>query len=126
MTVPLPKKILIIEDDVAIRRLLEVCLRAIPAEQIVLGESREALAVLRREPIGVVVTDVMMPQTSGFDIVRAMRSDPALRGIPVIMLSAMGNPSLPAEATEAGVQAYFPKPFSPSQLIAETRRLLAG
>jgi two-component system chemotaxis response regulator CheY len=119
------KKILIVDDDPAIRRLLEVCLRVLPAGQIAIGGGAAALEVLRREKVDLVVTDLMMPGTGGFEIVRAMRADPSWREIPVVLLSCVGNPSLPAEAKDAGVQAYFMKPFSPSQLVATARRLLA-
>jgi two-component system, OmpR family, response regulator MtrA len=122
---PAPKKILIVEDDLAIRRLLEVCLRALPATQIAVGGGHAALEVLGREPVDLVVTDLMMAGIGGFDIVRAMRADAALRDIPVVLLSCLGNPSLPQEAKEAGVQAYFMKPFSHSQLINTARHLLA-
>ncbi len=125
MIAPLPKKILIVDDDLAIRRLLEVCLRTLPADQVAVGGGQQALEVLRSERIDLVVTDLMMPATGGFDVVKSMRADPALSGIPVVMLSSMGNPGLPAQASEAGVQAYFVKPFSPSQLINTVRRLLA-
>jgi CheY-like chemotaxis protein len=119
------KKILIVDDDLAIRRLLEVCLRGLPASQIAVGGGAAALEVMRREKIDLVVTDLMMPGTSGFEIVRAMRGEASLREIPVVLLSCVGNPSLPTEAREAGVQAYFMKPFSPSQLLLTARRLLA-
>ncbi len=125
MIAPLQKKILIVDDDLAIRRLLEVCLRQLPAGQIAVGGGQQALDVMRHEKIDLVVTDLMMPTTGGMDIVNAMRSDPALRDIPVVMLSCMGNPGLPEQASAAGVQAYFPKPFSPSQLIGVARRLLS-
>ncbi len=119
------KKILIVEDDLAIRRLLEVCLRSLPAAQIAVGEGQAALDLLRREKVDLVVTDLMMAGTGGFDIVRAMRADSALHEIPVVLLSCLGRPSLPTEAKEAGVQEFFMKPFSPSQLLGAARRLLA-
>ena len=124
MIPPASKTVLIVDDDLAIRRLLEVCLRTLPVAQISVGEGAGALEVLRREKIDLVVTDLIMPGASGFDVVRTMRADPALRDIPVMLLSSLGNPNLPAEAEAAGVQAYFVKPFSPSRLIATARKLL--
>ena len=124
MTASPRKKILIVDDDLAIRRLLEVCLRTLPADQISAGEGKSALEILRREKIALVVTDLIMPGVGGFDLIRTMRADAALRDIPVMLLSSMGDPALPAQAEEAGVQAYFVKPFSPSQMIATARKLL--
>lgn len=125
MITPLPKKILIVEDDLTIRRLIEVCLRSVPALQVAVAEGNAALEVLRREKIDLVVTDLLMPEADGLAVVRSMRANPLLRDIPVMLLSSLGNPALPAEAEAAGVQAYFMKPFSPAQLIATARRLLA-
>jgi CheY-like chemotaxis protein len=125
MTAAPRKNILIVDDDIAIRRLLEVCLRPLPAHQIAVGGGAAALEVLRRDKIDLVVTDLMMPGTGGLDVVRAMRADPAWHDIPVVLLSCLGDPALPQEASEAGVQAYFMKPFSPSKLVATARQLLA-
>lgn len=119
------KTILIVDDDFAIRRLVEYCLRSLPVGQIAVTNGQNALTVLRREKIDLVVTDLMMPEINGFDVVRSMRADPALQNIPVMLLSCQGNPELPAEAAAAGVQAYFMKPFSPSRLIETARQLLA-
>ena len=81
------KKILIVDDDRAIRRVVELCLRGLPADQISVGEGAGALDVLRLEKIALVVTDLVMPGIGGFELIRAMRADAALRDIPVILLS---------------------------------------
>jgi CheY-like chemotaxis protein len=124
MSAPL-KKILIVDDDIAMRRLIEVCLRTLPAAQIAVSEGRQALEVLRRERIDLVVTDLVMPGTNGFELVSTMRLDPFLQPIPVVLLSSQGDPCLPEQAKAAGVQAFLMKPFSPSELIGKARELLA-
>ena len=108
-----------------IRRLLEMCLRPLPSALIIVGGGNAALEVLHREKIDLVVTDQLLPGPDGLDVVRAMRADASLQEIPVVLLSALGSVSLPAEAKQAGVQAYFMKPFSPAKLIATVRQLLA-
>lgn len=125
MNSPANKTVLIVDDDIAIRRLIEACVCILPVRQFAVSGGTSALDVMRREKIDLVVTDLMMPETGGFDVVRTMRADPTLREIPVVLLSCLGNPALPAEAELAGVQAFFMKPFSPSQLISTLRRLLA-
>lgn len=119
------KKILIVDDDLAMRRLLEICMRNIPADQFSVGEGKAALEALRRDKFDLVVTDFSMPGISGLELIRLIRDDETLRDIPVIFLSSMGDPALPSQADEAGVQAYFMKPFSPAQVIATARRLLS-
>jgi CheY-like chemotaxis protein len=126
MSAASPRKILIVDDDPAIRRLIEVCLRPLAATQVAVGGGAAAIEVLRSEPIDLVVTDLMMPGTGGLDLLRAMRSEPAWQDIPVILLSCLGDPTLPTKADEAGVQAFFTKPFSPSQLVGTARRLLTS
>ena len=125
MNADAPRSILIVDDDPAIRRLLEVCLRPLAATQTAVGGGAAAIEVLRRERIDLVVTDLMMPGTGGLEVLRAMRAEVAWRQIPVILLSCLGDPTLPTRADQAGVQAFFTKPFSPSQLLGTARRLLA-
>jgi len=120
MITPLPKKILIVEDDLTIRRLIEVCLRSVPALQVAVAEGNAALEVLRREKIDLVVTDLLMPEADGLAVVRSMRANPLLRDIPVMLLSSLGNPALPAEA-EADLAASIAS--APDELKAALARL---
>ena len=94
------------------------------------GDGEQALAAIGRRRPDLVVSDVMMPQLDGFGLVRALRSDPMTRSIPILLLSAKANEESRIEGIRAGADDYLVKPFSAGELLAKvTTRLelqLAG
>lgn len=85
------------------------------------ANGEEALqAVAERRP-DVVLTDVMMPRVDGFELLRALRADPATRAVPVIMLTARAGQEAAVEGLEAGADDYLAKPFRSDELIARVR-----
>jgi PAS domain S-box-containing protein len=78
-----------------------------------------ALAEIKRQPPDLVVTDAMMPNLDGFGLLKAIRADPGLRDIPIIMLSARAGEESRIEGLEAGADYYLTKPFSARELIAQ-------
>jgi signal transduction histidine kinase/DNA-binding response OmpR family regulator len=82
------------------------------------ANGRDALAALGREPADLVVTDVMMPELDGFGLLRAMRGDPALAAVPVLMLSARSGEEARIEGLDLGADDYLFKPFSARELVA--------
>ncbi len=102
-----------------VRRLLE---RSCEVETAADGE--RALAAIQARPPDLVLTDVMMPNLDGFGLLRALRADPELREIPVIMLSARAGEESRVEGLEAGADDYLVKPFSARELVARVSSLL--
>ncbi len=85
------------------------------------ADGEEALrAVAERRP-DVVLTDVMMPRMDGFQLLRALRGDPATRAVPVIMLTARAGQEASIEGLEAGADDYLAKPFQAAELLARVR-----
>ena len=84
---------------------------------------REALDLMRREHPNVVVLDLMMPILSGWDVLQERESDPELRQIPVIIVSATRAPEI-ATAVDKGICAFLPKPFDIAALSALVRSCL--
>ena len=82
------------------------------------ADGEEALASVRENPPDLVLTDVMMPRMSGFDLLRALRSDPATAAIPIVMLSARAGEESESEGLEAGADDYLVKPFTARELLA--------
>jgi len=82
------------------------------------GNGVEALAAIEREPPDLVLSDVMMPNLGGFALLRALRGDPALAAIPVVLLSARAGEDARVEGLEAGADDYLVKPFSARELVA--------
>jgi signal transduction histidine kinase/DNA-binding response OmpR family regulator len=81
-------------------------------------DGHAALASLRARPADLVLTDVMMPGLGGFELLRALRDDPATRDIPVILLSARAGEESRVEGLQAGADDYVIKPFSARELVA--------
>jgi signal transduction histidine kinase len=99
-----------------IRRLLE---RRYTVEAVVNGES--ALLAARAHPPDLLLSDVMMPRLDGFGLLAEMRSDPNLKTVPVILLSARAGEESRVEGLEAGADDYLTKPFSARELLARVR-----
>ena len=78
-------------------------------------------AALRADPPDLVVSDVMLPGASGVDLLRMLRADPALRRIPVILLTARTGADSAAEGLRWGADDYIVKPFEPTELLARVR-----
>ncbi|WNV75373.1 ATP-binding protein [Geodermatophilus sp. DSM 44513] len=87
-------------------------------------DGREALAAVAAARPHVVVTDVMMPGLDGFELLRALRADPAVRDVPVVMLTARAGQEAAVEGFEAGVDDYLAKPFESAELVARLRAVL--
>ncbi|SNS87017.1 Signal transduction histidine kinase [Geodermatophilus pulveris] len=85
---------------------------------------QEALAAVAAARPDVVLTDVMMPALDGFGLLRALRVDPALRDVPVVMLTARAGQEAAVEGFDAGVDDYLAKPFESAELVARLRAVL--
>lgn len=85
------------------------------------ANGEEALRAVAEQRPDIVLTDVMMPRIDGFELLRALRADPATRQIPVIMLTARAGQEASVEGLEAGADDYLAKPFRADELIARVR-----
>jgi two-component system alkaline phosphatase synthesis response regulator PhoP len=117
-------RILIVEDDRDIAHLIVHYLTNAGHETAVVGNGADGLAVLRGAPAELVVLDRMLPGLDGLEVCRAMRADPALAAIPVIMLTARAEESDRIVGLELGADDYVTKPFSPRELVARVAALL--
>ena len=117
-------RILLADDNVDMRayveRLLSERWDVLPA-----SNGKEALEIADRECPDLIVTDVMMPEMSGFELLRALRANANTRSIPVIMLSARAGEEAQIEGLQAGADDYLIKPFSARELIARVGTQLA-
>jgi CheY-like chemotaxis protein len=88
----------------------------------------EALRILdgSATPVRAVVTDLNMPRMDGYELIRRIRSDTRLRATPIIVVSADTDPNTPERVAALGVDAFFPKPFSPAQVRRTLEQLLNG
>ena len=119
------KKILIVEDHADIRRLIRMTLEFEAVEIREAADAEAGLQLARSWQPDLVLADVMMPgPLDGLDLCRALRADPQLHQVPVLMLSARGQSGDRQAGLQAGATGYLVKPFSPMQLLDESARLL--
>ena len=88
------------------------------------GHGRQALELLAARPFDLVLLDVMMPDMNGYEVLETMKADPGLRGIPVVMISALDEVDSVARCIELGADDYLAKPFDPTLLRTRVRDCL--
>ncbi|MCL2747932.1 MAG: response regulator transcription factor [Oscillospiraceae bacterium] len=116
------EKIMIVEDDESIRRLVEVALESHGYGTVSYTNAAEALAGMKREtPPAVAIFDIMLEGMDGVEAVRLMRRDPRLLTVPVIMLTAKDTELDKIVGLDAGADDYMIKPFSVLELCARVR-----
>lgn len=118
-------KILIAEDEPDIRELVAFMLRFAGYEVMSAANGEEAVQAATREVPDLVLMDVRMPRMTGYDACRLMKSNPDLRDVPVVFLSAKGQESEIQSGLEAGAEEYLLKPFSPDELTNRVRSILS-
>jgi len=114
-------RILIAEDDDLMRKTLEFRLKRDGHQVIVTHDGREALEKIAEHLPDLVITDIMMPYSSGLEIIGAVRQNYTQK-IPIIILSGMGQEDVVLEAFTLGADDYITKPFSPNELSVRVRR----
>jgi CheY-like chemotaxis protein len=107
---------LVVDDDPQIRELIASILFD-DAEVVAVPDGPSALRALNEDRFGCVLLDVMMPGMSGNAVLEAIRSDPALRHLPVIMLTALAGDASHLVAFRGGADAYLTKPFDVDALL---------
>jgi len=116
--------ILIIEDEPGIQELLKFNLGHHGHEVIVASDAEEASARMRDSLPDLILLDWMLPGASGIELARRIRSDPRLKDIPIIMLTARGDERDKVLGLETGADDYITKPFSPRELMARIQAVL--
>ena len=124
MTEEIGGRVLVVEDEPAIARLLQVELGASGFEVTVAGDGGEGLAAALADPPDVVVADVMMPGIDGFELVRRLRADPRTEDVSIIMLTARGLKVDTLEGLTSGADDYLTKPFDNEELVTRIRGVL--
>ena len=110
-------KILVVDDEPTIVRLMEFILARQGHEMLVAVNGEEALEKIRAHAPDLVLLDIMMPRIDGYEVARTVRADPATAALPIIMLSAKAQEEDIRKGVEIGVDEYITKPFSPEHLV---------
>ncbi len=120
------KKILIVEDDPHIRKLLEQLIRRRGVEPVLLADGAEAARYIEDsdELPNLVLLDMMLPVHSGVELLKMIRANERWKPVPVVLLTGRNGESDIVEAFRLGVDDYVVKPFLPMELFARMDRLL--
>ena len=118
------QRVLIVDDDPMIRRLLAVSLEHQGYRTADACDGREALVAMRAGQADLVVLDLMMPGVNGWDVLTERAAEPGLRQIPVIVITAARGEGVDAIAADAGICAMLPKPFELETLRALVKACL--
>ncbi len=119
-----PKTVLIIEDEADAADLFAEMMRVSGFRVLKTIHTTPALEMMTTEKPDVVILDIMMPEASGLDILRQMRGNPDLAGIPVVVVSAMSMPADIKSGMEAGASLYVTKPVGFLELKQAVEQVL--
>src|SRR5438128_2367674 len=118
------EKLLVVDDDPFIARLLEIELAAAGYQVRVANDGEQAIQLVQQEAPDLVITDVMMPHVDGFELTRLLRQDPRTAAVSVIILTARGLSADKLEGFAIGADDYIVKPFDTPELLARVRGVL--
>ena len=117
-------RILVVEDDVAIRDMLLFTLKQSRFDCEAVGDGEAGLEVLKQRQPDMILLDWMLPGIDGIEFIRRLRANEFLANIPVIMLTAKGESEDMVKGLSVGADDYVNKPFSPPELVARIHAVL--
>jgi GAF domain-containing protein/response regulator RpfG family c-di-GMP phosphodiesterase len=117
--------ILVVDDNSDMRNYVSGVLQRMGHEILTARNGAEGFQVVQAHRPHLIITDLMMPMVSGLEMIGMIRQDEALRGTPIILLTAKADEDTRLEGAEKGADAYLSKPFNNRELLAEVRNLLA-
>jgi two-component system alkaline phosphatase synthesis response regulator PhoP/two-component system response regulator VicR len=120
------EKVLVIDDEPAMHRLLKVILEAEGFELVGPEEHGEARNSIKGKHPDLIILDIMMPEVDGFEILEGLKKDKETNNIPVIILSVRNLKEDISKALSLGADLYLTKPFDPSELLNAVRSVLSG
>jgi two-component system, OmpR family, phosphate regulon response regulator PhoB len=119
-------KVLLVEDDRFLRKAADATLRQAGFRVVLAVDGEEALRQARAEIPDIILLDVIMPKVQGFEVLRELKADPTTKGIPVIVLSNLGQESDTARALQSGAAEYVVKAsLSLQDLVKKVRDTLS-
>jgi two-component system alkaline phosphatase synthesis response regulator PhoP len=125
MTAPtVVTRILVVDDDEGITRLMRAYLEQAKFQVILAHDAKTAHQALHEERPHLMILDLMLPDGDGWEITRAVRTDPILKNLPILMLTARIEDSDKLLGLEIGADDYITKPFNPHEVVARVRAVL--
>jgi CheY-like chemotaxis protein len=118
--------LLLADDSITIQRVIELTFADEDIRVVAVSDGHEAIARIDETPPDIVLADVEMPGTDGYEVARHIRATPKLAHIPVLLLTGAFEPVDQAKVADAGCQGVLTKPFEPQLVIQRVKELLAG
>lgn len=115
--------VLAVDDSVSIRQMIKVVLGPAGHTVIEAGDGAEGIAKAKSASLNLVITDLNMPVMNGLDMIKNLRTLPALTGVPILFLSTESDEGIKQQAKAAGATGWITKPFKPEQLLAVVSKL---
>ncbi|MFZ5544037.1 MAG: response regulator [Pseudomonadota bacterium] len=115
---------MIVDDSASLRQVVGIALKSAGYDVIEAADGQEALKRLDGRKVHLIVSDVNMPQLDGISMLKQVKTMPAYRFTPVIMLTTEGSDAKKREGQLAGAKAWVVKPFQPAQLLAAVSKLV--
>jgi DNA-binding response OmpR family regulator len=118
------KKILIADDNENIREALTYLLEDEGYKLILAKDGVEALIKAKEAGPDILILDIMMPEVNGYDVCRTIKTDPDMKDIYIMMLTAKGHVAEQEHGKEVGADEYIVKPFSPMEILTKIKNIL--
>jgi two-component system chemotaxis response regulator CheY len=118
------RTILTVDDATTLRKMVSFTLRGAGHEVLEAPDGATALSVVQSRGVDLVITDINMPNMSGIELTRHLRSLPSFHKTPILLLTTESDPGKKAEGRAAGATGWITKPFAQEQLLAVVARLL--
>jgi two-component system, chemotaxis family, chemotaxis protein CheY len=116
--------ILTVDDSPSIRQMIKVVLGPAGHTVIEAGDGAQGLQAAKANRPSLVITDLNMPVMNGIELIKALRAQPSLPGLPIVFLTTESNEAIKQEAKAAGATGWITKPFKPEQLLAVVGKLV--
>jgi CheY-like chemotaxis protein len=120
----MPNTLLLVDDSVTIQRVIELTFADEDVRVIAVGDGRQAIERIKREPPDIVLADVGMPGCDGYEVAAFVKNQPELARIPVLLLTGAFEPVDEARVQQVRADGVLAKPFEPQELIRRVKVLL--
>ncbi|MCS0616210.1 response regulator [Massilia kyonggiensis] len=120
------KTIMVVDDSISIRQVVGIALKQAGYDVIEGVDGKDALAKLTGQKVNLIISDVNMPNMDGISFVRELKTRPAYKFTPVLMLTTESQEDKKEQGKAAGARAWMVKPFKPEALVAAVQKLTLG
>ncbi len=118
------KKILCVDDSASVRQMVTFTLEQAGYDVVSAVDGRDAIQRLQATPVDLIVTDLNMPNLDGIELVRQVRTMPAFKFLPIVLLTTESEETRKQDGRAAGATGWIVKPFKQDQLLAVVKRVL--